>query len=115
MAQAEDHLASPSAVQEQLADAGRDRERRITVIDALLDTPQAASVGEASGIGIPQVKRQVALLSDADLRELSLRAKALNADPVAGNGSGDWALATLVAILVAPVLVTVVRSGLSIL
>lgn len=110
---AADHLASSSAVQERLAGAALDREQRIAAIDALLDTPQAARLGEASGIDIPQLERQVALLSDADLRELALRAEALKSDPVAGSGSGDWAAATLIAIPLAVLLVSIVLRALS--
>jgi len=99
---AEDHLAPSGVVQQQLTEAANDRELRIAEVDGLLDTPQAARVSRASGIGIPQLKRQVALLSDADLRELALRAEALNRDPVAGSAGSDWALATLLAIFLAP-------------
>lgn len=110
---AEDHLASPSAVQEQLTTAARGREQRIALIDGLLDTPQAARVSKASGIGFPEVKRQVALLSDADLRDLAVRAEALNRDPVAGDAGSDWVLATLLAILLAPVLARLAMGLLS--
>ena len=97
-ASAADHLVSAASVQEQVAEAYRDREQKIVAVEALLDTTEATRAAEVSGVSVARLKRQVALLSDADLRDLSLRAKALGSDPAAGSSGGDWAVATLVAI-----------------
>jgi hypothetical protein len=97
-----EHLVPAGALQERLAEVARDREERIAVVDALLDTPAAERASGMLGVSIRQVKRQVALLSDDDLRDLSLRAESLKTDPAAGSNAAAWAPGIVLAAVLFP-------------
>ena len=82
-----EHLVPATGAHERLAEAASQRVQKIAVVESLLDTPEAARASATLGVDMGRARSQVALLSDDDLRDLSLRAQALGSDPVAGSGA----------------------------
>lgn len=109
IARAEDHLVSRSTVDARLADAAAERARDLTSLDETLASPGAARAAAKVGIDIGEVRRGLPLLSDADLRDLSLRAAALRSDPVAGYHEETYFL--VVVLLVAAIVLVLVQAA----
>jgi hypothetical protein len=81
--QADDHLVAPRQVGEALADAALRRGSDLARLDRLLSTPEAEQ-----GRGVLRVslaRAALPSLTDSELRDLSVRIEALEADPVAGD------------------------------
>jgi hypothetical protein len=91
---AQDHLVTPQAAQERLADAEAARQRDLARLEGALSSPEAAAAAKAAGADLDAVRRAAPLLSDAELRDLAARAAALDADPAAGISDHDlrWLL-----------------------
>jgi len=104
IARADDHLVSRSTVDTRLAEAAAERAQNLASLDETLASPRAARVAAKAGIDMGEVRRALPLLSDADLRDLSQRAAALNSDPVAGYHEETYFLVTIL-LIVAIVLV----------
>jgi hypothetical protein len=83
-ARAQDHLLSRDTAQARLAAAAAERRQELDAVDRVLATPEAARAASSVGLEIAAVRAAVPALSDAELADLSLRAAALEADPVAG-------------------------------
>ena len=80
----QDHLLSRDTAQARLAAAAAERRQDLDAVDRLLATPDAARAASSVGVDIAAVRATVPSLSDAELADLSARAAALEADPVAG-------------------------------
>ena len=80
----EDHLLSRDMAQARLAAAAAERRQELDAVDRLLATPEAARAASSVGVDLAAVRATVPSLSDAELADLSARAAALEADPVAG-------------------------------
>lgn len=83
-AAAEDHVVPPQAVEARLAEAAGARARDLADVDHVLSSPEAASVAGAAGADVGRLKAAAATLTDEELRDLALRARALETDPTAG-------------------------------
>ena len=82
--EAADHVVPPGAVQERLAEASARRAQDLAAVDAVLATPLAREAAASVGADVEALRAGVPTLSDAELADLSARASALGADPVAG-------------------------------
>ncbi len=80
----QDHLLGRDTAQSRLAAAGAERQHELDAVDRVLATPEAARAASSVGVDIAAVRATVPSLSDAELADLSARAAALEADPVAG-------------------------------
>ena len=83
-AAADDHLVPPQAVAARLAEAAQARARDLADVDRALSSSEAASVADAVGADVGRLKAAAAALTDEELRDLALRARALETDPRAG-------------------------------
>jgi hypothetical protein len=81
---AQDHLLSRDTAQARLAAAADERRHELAAVDRVLATPEAARAASSVGVDIAAVRAAAATLGDAELSDLSLRAAALESDPVAG-------------------------------
>ena len=88
MGAAQEHLVTPRAADARLQEATARRQADLRALDAVLTSPDAARASAALGQDAERLRRGVAALSDAELRELAARAQALRTDPAAGL-SGD--------------------------
>jgi hypothetical protein len=100
-----DHLVSVQAAQERLVQVESVRQQDRVVIDRALSSPQAAAAAIVVGADLAGVREAVAMLSDAELRELANRAAALQADPVAGLDADIKMLLTIFLIVAIVILV----------
>jgi hypothetical protein len=93
-AQAGEHLVTTAAAQARLAEAEAARSNDLSLVDRVLATPEAAAAARVVGADLEAVRRAAPTLSDAELRDLAVRAAALEADPVAGISDHDlrWML-----------------------
>lgn len=80
----QDHLLTPETARARLAAAAAERQRELATVDRVLASPEAAGAASSLGVDIAAVRAAVPALSDAELADLSLRAAALETDPVAG-------------------------------
>ena len=104
---AEDHLATPQAVEARLAEAEAARQTDVAVLDGVLSSPQATAAARAVGADLDQVRRSVPTLSDAELRDLATRAAALQTDPAAGVSDNDLRWALYIFLIVAIVILVI--------
>ena len=81
---AQDHLLSRETAQARLAGAAQERRHELDAVDRVLATPEAARAASSVGVDIAAVRAAVPALSDAELADISVRADALESDPVAG-------------------------------
>lgn len=82
--EAAEHVVPPGAVQERLAESSARRAQDLAAVDAVLATPLARDAAASVGADLDTLRAGVPMLSDAELADLSARASALGADPVAG-------------------------------
>jgi hypothetical protein len=101
---AEDHLVTSQAAQVRLAEAEAARQSDLAVLAAALSTPEAAAAAKAVGADLGDVRRAAPTLSDSELRDLAVRAAALEGDPVAGVTDHDLRWLLYVFLLVAIVI-----------
>ena len=102
-ASAGQHLVTARAADERLLDAAAGRQADLRALDAVLASPQAGQAMEALGQDRERLRQGVLALSDAELRNLAVRAKALQADPTAGL-SGDVNQLLIIFLIVAIVI-----------
>jgi hypothetical protein len=81
---AQDHLLSRDTAQARLAAGTAERRHELDAVDRILATPEAARAASSVGVDIAALRATVPALSDAELADLSVRAAALEEDPVAG-------------------------------
>lgn len=74
------HVVTSATARQRLAAAAAERERDVRTLDRLLSRPAAAL-----GTPVGRLRAGVRALNDAELRDLSLRATALQSDPVAAE------------------------------
>lgn len=84
---AADHLVTQAQAEEQLARASAARSEDLASLDRFLASPAAESGLRALAQDSRTLSRTLATLSDAELRDLAVRAEALDQDPVAGLSS----------------------------
>jgi hypothetical protein len=85
--QAQQHVVPPEAAQARLAEAAAERARQVAAVNSVLATPEASAAVTALGQDMGRLRAAVPALSDSELRDLAVRAEALQTDPVAGLDS----------------------------
>jgi len=105
--QADDHLVSPKAAQQQLLDATGARERNLATVEAFVASPEGSAALATVGVDASRVRASLSTLSDSELQEVAARASALAADPVAGLPFTENRVVWIVAVAVALVLLIV--------
>jgi hypothetical protein len=102
-AMAQDHLVSRETAQSRLVTSASERRQALDVLDRALATPEAATAASSLGADLAAVRAAVPALSDAELADLSMRASALDTDPVAGLDS-DIKMLLMIFLIVAIVI-----------
>jgi hypothetical protein len=83
MAGAAQHVTTPDAARAALVEATAQRSADLATLEGVLSSPAAARVAE-QGIDVGAARRALATLSDAEVRDLAARARALESDPASG-------------------------------
>jgi hypothetical protein len=98
VAQAANHVVSPSDLQSAAVNASQKREQNIATLNGFLATEQAQKALQSAHMNPVEVKNAVASLSDEELAQLAKRANKAQADFAAGNINDRDLLIILVAI-----------------
>jgi hypothetical protein len=106
VAQASQHIVSPSDLQTSAVDASQSRQQNIDTLNRFLSSAQAQKAMQSARIDPKQVKNAVPGLSDEELAQLASRANKAQADFAAGN-LGDRDLLVIVLCIVALILIIV--------
>ena len=93
---ADDHLVSSSDISTRFAEAAAMRQADISTLHAFLATPTAQQAAKMVGADSAGLQARLALLVDAEARDLANRARALTADPVASGLYGGKIIAIVV-------------------
>jgi hypothetical protein len=102
-ARGDDHIVTLGQAQQRLLEAEAARQQDTAVVRDVLARPEALAAAALAGADLDQVQAAVATLSDGELRDLALRAMALQTDPVAGLDS-DIRLLLMIFLIVAIVI-----------
>lgn len=98
VAQAADHLVSPSDLQKATVDASLQRQQNLESLNQTFSSPEAQQALQSARMNPEQVKKAVAGLSNEELAQLASRASRAQANFAAGNMSDRDLLIILVAI-----------------
>ena len=98
IAQASQHLVSPSDLTEATVDSSQQRQRNIDTLDRFISSPKAQQALESAHIDSQQVKKAVSGLSDEEIAQLAKRADKAQVDFAAGNITDHDLLIILVCI-----------------
>lgn len=85
LAQAPDHLVSPSALQQAAVNASHARQQNVETLQNFFSSPEAQKALESARMNPQQVKKAVAGLNDQELAQLAQRANKAQSDFAAGN------------------------------
>ena len=80
----DDHLVSRDETSARLVADGQARQADLAAVDDVLSSREAATAAASLHVDLRQVRSAAASLSDAELRDLMAREKALRSDPAAG-------------------------------
>jgi cellulase/cellobiase CelA1 len=106
LAQAAEHVVSPSELQKAAVDASRVRQQNLDTLRDFFSSEKAQRALKAAHTDPEQVKNAVASLSDAELAQLASRARKAQADFAAGNLS-DRDLIIILILIAALILIIV--------
>lgn len=106
VAQAPQHLVSPSELQKAASDASQARQKNLDTLNNFLSSDKAKAALESANIDPQQVKKAVAGLSDSELAQLAVRAQKAQADFAAGS-LGDRDLLIILVCIAALILIIV--------
>ena len=106
VAQAAQHVVSPSDLQQATVDASQARRQNLDTLNNFLSSDKAKDALQSAKIDPQQVKKAVAGLSDEDLANLASRAKQAQDDFAAGS-IGDRDLLIILVCIAALILVIV--------
>jgi hypothetical protein len=84
-ATAADHLVTGDEVKSALQAASQARLRDLGRLERVLSAPEASGAADAAGTSVAALRGALSTLGDAELRDLAVRAAALEADPAAGS------------------------------
>jgi uncharacterized protein YlxW (UPF0749 family) len=84
-AQQDQHLVSPSQLQQQVQDSAATRQHQVDTLNQFVSSPQALKAMKDAKIDPVQVKTAIPTLSNADLANLSARAQHVQQDFAAGR------------------------------
>jgi hypothetical protein len=83
-ANAAQHLVPREAVARAVAAADSERSADLAAVDRALSTPAAQAAAARVGVDVVRLRQAVPTLENGELRDLALRAQALEQNPVAG-------------------------------
>jgi hypothetical protein len=106
LAQAAEHVVSPSELQKAAVDASRIRQQNLDTLKEFFSSERAQRALKAAHTDPEQVKKAVASLSDAELAQLASRAQKAQADFAAGHLS-DRDLIIILVIIAGLILIIV--------
>lgn len=98
VAQAANHLVSPSQLQKATVDVSRQRQQNIDSLNQFFSSPKAQQALESAHMNPQQVQKAVSGLSDEELAQLATRANKAQMDFAAGNMNDHDLLIILIAI-----------------
>ena len=109
LAQAPDHLVSPSALQQAAVNASRARQQNAETLQKFLSSPEAQKALESARMNPREVNKAVSGLSDHELAQLAQRANKAQSDFAAGDIDNRDLLIILVAIAALILIIVAVR------
>ena len=109
LAQAPDHLVSPSALQQATVNASRARQQNADTLQKFLSSPEAQKALESARMNPQEVNKAVSGLSDHELAQLAQRANKAQSDFAAGDIDNRDLLIILVAIAALILIIVAVR------
>jgi hypothetical protein len=109
VAQAADHLVSPSELQKATVDASQKRQQNLDTLSSFLTSDKAKHALESAHMNPQQVSRAISSLSDEELAQLASRAKKAQSDFAAGSMSDRDLIIILVAVAVLILIIVAVR------
>jgi hypothetical protein len=110
LAQAAEHVVSPSELQKAAVDASRVRQQNLDTLKEFFSSKRAQRALKAAHTDPEQVKNAVASLSDAELAHLASRAQRAQADFAAGHLTDRDLIIILVIIAGLILIIVAVRS-----
>jgi len=109
LAQATNHLVSPSDLHQAAIAATQARQQNIAKVREFLSSPQAQQAMKSTRIDAEQVKGAVASLNDSELAELTSRVQKAQADFAAGNFSDRDLILIILAVVALVLIIVAVR------
>ena len=109
LAQAPDHLVSPSALQQAAVNASNARQQNAEALQKFLSSPEAQKALESARMNPREVNKAVSGLSDHELAQLAQRANRAQSDFAAGDIDNRDLLIILVAIAALILIIVAVR------
>ena len=106
---AQDHVVKPSDLQQEIVKATQARQHNLETLKTFLSTPAAEKALKSAKLDPQQVKTAVAMLSDEDLAQLSVRAEKAQNDFAAGRISDRDLIWIIVAIVALILIIVAVR------
>lgn len=109
MAQAPEHLVTPSELQKAAESASHTRQQNFDTLREFLSSREARKAMESAHMNAREVQNAVAGLSDQELAQLAARASKAQSDFAAGNITDRDLLIILVAIAALILIIVAVR------
>ena len=109
MAQAAEHVVSPSDLQSQLVSAAQARQHNLDTVRQFVSSDRAQKALRSAHMNPEQVKTAVSVLSDAELAQLASRAEKAQANFAAGNLNDRDLIIIILAIAALILIIVAVR------
>lgn len=109
VAQAVEHVVSPSELHQATVDASRTRQQNLETVKSFLSSNRAQQALKSAHMDPQQVTTAISSLSDAELAQLASRTQKAQADFAAGTLSDRDLLIVLVAIAALILIIVAVR------
>ena len=109
LAQASNHLATPSALQQAAANASQARRQNAEALQKFLSSPEAQKALDSARMNPREVNKAVSGLSDQELAQVAERANKAQSDFAAGTLSDRDLLIIIVAIAALILIIVAVR------
>jgi alcohol dehydrogenase YqhD (iron-dependent ADH family) len=109
LAQATNHLVSPSDLHQAAIAATQARQQNIAKVREFFSSNQAQQAMKSARIDAEQVKGAVARLDDAELAQLASRVQKIQADFAAGNFSDRDLILIILAVVALVLIIVAVR------
>lgn len=109
LAQAAEHVVTPSEMQKAVVDASRVRQQNLDTLREFFSSERAQRALKAAHTDPEEVKKAVASLSDAELAQLASRTQKAQADFAAGRLSDRDLIIILIAIAALILIIVAVR------
>jgi CHASE3 domain sensor protein len=103
----QDHIVSPQALDQRLADSSAVRQKNIDTLQKLIATPEAQKAMHDAKVDPQQVKHAIPNLSDEELANLSARATHAQQDFAAGHIGPSLFTILIIAIIVVIILIVI--------